>query len=385
MRRSLLHGKFSPAVGDEALAGNRKSFGRLAHPRRTWAFLVGCIVIAVAAFGLGTFVRSADATVLDARDQQIPVYAVVDSRAVTESIRIQGEVIGSDTYTVHASLPDGAARAVVTATAVPLGATVASGALIGTVSDRPVFALALEIPLYRDIQPGKSGSDVSSLQDCLGVPTSGLMDWRTLEAVRALYKAVDIVPPGGWGNGTYVKLSEFASLPRTAEPPVMRTIAPVGSLMEPGASFAELSLGSSFVSVRASVSEAYQISVNGKASVQVAGGAAEDATVSFVGPFQPKATDAGRPPGKDIRIQMSEDTRLLPGQFASVLFGSATQPSPAVPTLAIRSDSGGEYVLRKAKDGQSDRVAVLVVRNANGWTAIESDDLKTGDEVLVSP
>lgn len=384
MRRSLQPGTLSLAVGDEPLE-NRRSFGRLAHPRRTWSFLVGCVAVAAVAFLLGTLVRSADATVLDARDQKIPVYAVVDSRAVTESVRIQGEVIGSDIYTVPAFLPDGASRVVVTATAVAPGNAVENGALIGTVSDRPIFALFLEIPLYRDIQPGKSGSDVLSLQSCLGVPQTGVLDWRTLESIRELYRKVDLAPPGGWGNGTYVKLSEFVSLPLSAQQPVVRTVAPAGALLEQGASFAEISLGTSFVTVRASVSEAAQIKVDGKASVQVAGGAVEEGSVSSVGPFQSKATDAGRPPGNDVRIQLPKDTKLLPGQLASVLFGSATQPVPAVPTLAIRSDSGGEFVLRKGKDGESDRVGVVVVRNANGWTAIESADLHTGDEVLVSP
>jgi len=357
---------------------------RLAHPGRTWTFLVVCVAVAALAFGLGTLVRSPDSTVLEAREETIPVYAAVDSRAVTQDVRIQGEIVGSDTHPVHAELPEGASRAVVTNVAVEPGATVTNGALIGTVSDRPVFAFSLSVPLFRDLHAGDTGSDVSSLQEAMGVPVSGVMDWQTLQSVRDLYAQAGLLPPGGAGNGTFVRLSEFTSLPSSEDPPTVRTVAGIGTVLEPDTPLAQLSLGSSFVSVRASVSEADQITVGDEVSVQVPGGSVETGVVAAIGNFQPQGNEAGRPPGRDIRVELPEDSSLAAGQSASVLFGAASEPVTAVPTLAVRSDANGEYVLRRTTDKETQRVPVVVMRNANGWTALDAEELSVGDEVLVS-
>ncbi|BAS09307.1 hypothetical protein AHiyo4_27290 [Arthrobacter sp. Hiyo4] len=188
-------------MGVEPVPNRKKVFRRLAHPRRTWAFLAGCLVVAGLAFGLGTLVRSADATVLDARSQTIPVYATVDSRAVSDDVRIQGEIVGSDSYSVHAQIPEGASRGVVTHVAVQQGAALTNGTLIGAVSDRPIFVFSLDAPLFRDIRAKDTGTDVASLQKALGVSLSGVMDWQTQEAVRRLYAEAEFVPPGGWREG----------------------------------------------------------------------------------------------------------------------------------------------------------------------------------------
>ncbi|WP_181364979.1 hypothetical protein [Arthrobacter sp. HMWF013] len=304
---------------------------------------------------------------------------------MTDDVRIQGEVVGSDSYQVHAQLPEGTHRAVVTDTAVEHGTPLTNGTLLGAVSDRPIFVFSLEIPLFRDLKAKDKGSDVISLQKALGVSITGIVDWQTLEAVRSLYAKAEIIPPGGWWEGTYVRLSEFASLPPTDGTPVVRTIPAVGSLLEPDAPFAELSLGSSFVSLRASVRESDQITVGDGVSVQVPGGVMEPAVIAAVGEFQSQGTAAGRPPGKDIRIELPQETKLAAGQLVSVLFGSATEPVTAVPTLAIRSDVDGEYVLRRDAKEEKERIPIVVLRNANGWTALESDELSLGDEVLVSP
>lgn len=370
-------------MGDEP-EPKQASFHRLAHPRRTWTFVVACLVIGALSFGLGTLVRSPDAGILNARDQTVPVYSAVDSRAVTQDVRIQGEVVGSESYSVYAKIPENASRAVVTKVAVEPGTTLTNGTLLGAVSDRPIFVFSLTVPLFRNIQSGDSGSDVSSLQEALNVPASGVMDWQTLSAVRDLYREAGEVPPGGWGNETFVKLSEFVSLPPADEPPVVNTVPELGTLLDPDTPFVELSLGNSFVSVRASVSEMDQITVGRDAVIQSAGGPVETGVVTVVGDFQSQGTESGRPPGRDIRVELPEDSALTAGQFASVLFGSESEPVTAVPTLAIRSDSNGEYVLRRAAGDELERVPIVILRHANGWTALNSDKLSVGDDVLMS-
>lgn len=356
----------------------------LAHPGRTWAFLVLCVAVAALAFGLGTLVRSPDAAVLEARDQAIPVYAKVDLRAVSSNVRIQGEIAGGEIHPVYAEVPEGTARAVVTALGVESGQTLTNGAFLGTVSDRPVFAFWLNVPLYRDIHAGDSGSDVSALQNALGVPVTGTLDQQTLQSVQELYADAEITPPRDADRAVFVRLVEFASLPPLNEPPVIHQIAGVGTVLEPEAAFAELSVGSNFVNVRASVREAEHITVGDEASVQGSGEDAEIGTVVAVGEYRAQPDETGRPPGRDIRVDLPEDSTLRAGQSAAVLFGSITEPTIAVPTLAVRSDATGTYMLRRMANGGEERVPITVLRNSDGWTAVDSDDLSVGDEVSVS-
>ncbi|MDJ0336748.1 hypothetical protein [Cryobacterium sp. PH31-O1] len=293
--------------------------------------------------------------------------------------------MGSTAHPIYAAAPDGASVAVVTKAGVASGATLTNGALVGTVSDRPVFVFSLKIPLFRDIHRSDKGTDVSSLQDALGVPATAVMDTSTLNAVRHLYNGAELVPPGGAGNGTYVRLSEFVSLPSSDEPPLVRTIAGVGTLLDSNTPLATLSIGRGFVSVRASVSEADHIVQGSEASVQGADGATTKGTVTSIGDFQASGTVAGRPPGRDIRIDLPEDDPLASGASVAVLFGVAGELVTAVPTLAIRSDSGGDYVLRRADNSTAERVTVTILRNANGWSAVDSALLAVGDDVTVSP
>lgn len=44
------------------------------------------------------------------------------------------------------------------------GGTLRSGQLVCMINDRPVIALATQVPLYRDITPGSSGADVAALK-----------------------------------------------------------------------------------------------------------------------------------------------------------------------------------------------------------------------------
>lgn len=372
-------------MADEHTPHTQAKLRRLAHPRRTGVFIALAVAVAVVAFGLGTLVRSPDSLILDARDQTIPVFATVESRVVTADVRIQGDVVGSVAHPIYATAPDGAAVAVVTRVGVAPGVALTNGALVGTVSDRPVFALSLKIPLFRDIHRSDKGTDVSSLQDALGVPATAVLDTSTLNAVRHLYDGAELVPPGGAGAGTYVRLNEFVSLPSSDGPPLVRAVAGVGTLLDSNTPLATLSIGRGFVSVRASVSEADHIVQGSVASVQGADGTSSKGTVTSIGEFQSSGTVVGRPPGRDIRIDLPEDDPLASGASVAVLFGVEGDLATAVPTLAIRSDTAGDYVLRRADQGTAERVPVTILQNANGWSAVDSATLTVGDDVMVSP
>lgn len=356
---------------------------RLAHPGRALTFLLVTVVIGVAAFILGTVVRSPDASVLDAREQTVAVYAAAQSRVVSNEVRIQGEAMGIATEPIYIDPPDGAAFPVVTSIAAGTGSELPNGTLLGTVSDRPVFVFSLQVPLFRDLRRGDEGSDVTNLQAALGIEQSGEIDGATLDAVRDLYASVEIEPPGGDGYNTFIKLSEFYSMAQ-AGPLRLASIASVGSRLGPDIPFASIGAGAPYVSVRASVAEAGQIAVGSEVTIQRSGNANAAGVVAAIGEFESAGTDSGRPPGRDIRVDVPVDAALAPGEPVSVLFGAEGEPELAVPTLAVRSDIDGEYVLKEAAEAKTERIAVEVLRNAQGWSAVDAPELGVGDRVLVS-
>ena len=341
------------------------------------------LIVAAATFFIGMTVRSPNAAVLEARKQNVQVFASVESRAVTSAVRIQGEVAGRQEEPVQVALPAGAQRSIVTNVVAQPG-PLSNGALLGTVSDRPVFVFALDVPLFRDLAAGSKGSDVASLQKALNVATSEKMDRATMAAVRAVYAAAKVDPPGGRLEGTYVSSSEFYSLPTSRGALSLVSTASVGSELDESHPFAVLGFGAAYVSVRASVGQTLQVKVNDPVTIDGVGGRSANAVVSAIGNFQSSATTAGRPPGHDIRIDLDPIGDLAPGETVSVSFGTKVTPDTAVPTLAIRSDANGDFVMKRAKARPASRTEVIVVRNADGWTAVLSKGLSPGDEVLVS-
>lgn len=92
---------------------------------------------------------------------------------------------------------------------------VASGSVVVEISGRPLIALDLPFPLYRDISPGDTGPDVTAVQEALGrldrysqTPT-GVFDRPTEAAIEQLYADLDTSP-----SRTGADLDEAA---RTAE------------------------------------------------------------------------------------------------------------------------------------------------------------------------
>jgi hypothetical protein len=354
----------------------------LDHPFRALAFVAVTVLIAGAAFLLGMWVRSPDSAVLDARGTTVPVYASVESRTVTADIRIQGEVSGTQQQPVSVNPPAGAERIVVTSVSANPG-QLTNGQLLGTVSNRPVFLFSVDIPLFRNLVAGDTGSDVASLQKALGVPQTGKVDSATLSAVRFAYSAASIEPPGG-RYSTTITTAEFYTVPTSLGALSLISIAPAGSSVDSDHPFAVLGTGSPYVSVRASVSEAEQIKQNDKVSITGSGGKKGTGTVAKISEFQSSPTSGGRPPGRDIQINLDAGGNLKAGDAVAVLFGTESKPDMAVPTIAIRSDSGGDYVIKRSQSTTPARTPVVVQRNADGWTAIKAEGLAVGDQVLVS-
>lgn len=83
----------------------------------------------------------------------------------------------------------------VTAWACAVGSTVSSGSTLMSLDDQPVLALATSMPLWRELQPGDRGADVTSLQSELArlgkaVTVDGRLGTETLTALTELFHAV---------------------------------------------------------------------------------------------------------------------------------------------------------------------------------------------------
>lgn len=90
----------------------------------------------------------------------------------------------------------------VTALGCEPGGSVVSGSSPVTVDDRPLIALATEVPLWRDLAAGARGADVAALQGELSrlghpVDEDGRYGTTTRAAVAALQESIGVVRPSG--------------------------------------------------------------------------------------------------------------------------------------------------------------------------------------------
>ena len=92
----------------------------------------------------------------------------MEKRKLTAQQTIRGQVYPPVRYDVTPTAPSADVTALyVSKATVPVGARVDSGDHLGEVSGRPLFALRGNVPAYRDLKLGMTGSDVTQLQRAL--------------------------------------------------------------------------------------------------------------------------------------------------------------------------------------------------------------------------
>lgn len=357
---------------------------RIERPRRVIGFLVGCSVLVVLAFLLGTLVRAPSASLQDAEESAMPVFAPVEIREVSTGLVVQGSVIAGTELEVAAPSRS-ADRLVVTGTGVASGTALgASPTLLTVVSERPLFVVRTIIPLYRSLALRDSGADVSALQSALGVSETGVVDQATLKAVRALYASVGFAPAGGTRD-TYIDASEFFAVPPTSLEATVVTVAPVGTILSDEVVAATLRVAPPSVTCRVGVVDVEELSIGTTVSVQTSDGGTIPATVTSVSDFSASTNTVTA--GHDVAIQFEElpsEVESLVGQSVSVRLEAASPATLAVPLIALRQDNVGTFVLRRVEQDETERVDVIVTVQGNGYAGLTSKSLKVNDEVLVS-
>jgi len=349
--------------------------------------------IAALAFGAGFFVRSPQSSALDAADQQIPVYAAAEMRVVNHGLTAQALVIAGTKTAIDGTLVTAAAKSVVTDRVLDVGQTLAIPAYLGGVSGRPVFALSLSIPLYRDLHFRDSGPDVASFQAALGIEQTGTFTAETREAFVQLYADQNIAPPGENYWHSYVRMSEVVAVPPNSRAPIVTQRADLGTVLSTDKNFVLLQTGAAQVSFRADVQDVLQLAVGGPLVIRGGNGTESPAVVTSIGDFtsgQDGQDGSGATTaGYEILVNFIEEPspeNFGVGQSVTITTSTNEQdPMLSIPVLAVRQDSRGTYVIRRASAGPAESVRIVVVDQGDGWAAIEPGTLSEGDDVKVAP
>ena len=176
----------------------------LRRRRVLWLLGGGAAAVTAAGLGMTRFIRSPAQRLADvSAPPKSTLTAVVERRVLVDTVVLRGTVGAGTTVTVTPA-PQEAERAIVTAARVVPGERFEAGKALLEVSGRPVFALAGEIPAFRDLRPGMRGPDVQQLQAALtqlGYPAGdpdGEFGARTKTALASLYNQLGYqVPTSG--------------------------------------------------------------------------------------------------------------------------------------------------------------------------------------------
>lgn len=187
---------------------NREGGTPVAQERRSWRWartsLVGLALVVVGAAGTWavlTVLRPAE----DPLASTEHTYVEVASGSVGSSISL-------NTVAEWSQVPVGANQAtgIVTSVAVDAGAEVSQGSTLYTVGLRPVVAAEGDVPMFRDIGAGTSGSDVRQLQGMLsslgyyGGALDGKAENGTTTAIKAWQRALGVEQTGAVSLGDVI-------------------------------------------------------------------------------------------------------------------------------------------------------------------------------------
>jgi hypothetical protein len=131
------------------------------------------------------------------------VTAPVEKRELSLQLVSRGTVVSAELVEVLAHpAGDGEFAVVVTRALRAAGDQVGAGEVVVELNNRPLLLMAGPVPLFRDIRPGDTGSDVAALQASLAaaghrVPAgeAGRFGLATQDALRRVYAAAGYEPP----------------------------------------------------------------------------------------------------------------------------------------------------------------------------------------------
>jgi len=170
--------------------------------RRRWWWLAGVsalVIVAVASWIVGQRVQSSDQAASRAAPPEPSwITATVEQRVLSQTVISRGDVRPQVSVDVAApSSVEG--EAIVTNIGVRIGDEAVEGTRLVEISGRPVFVMGGDVPVYRTLKPGMSGTDVNQLQQALTrlgytPDVDGQFGEATKAAVTAFYDAAGYTP-----------------------------------------------------------------------------------------------------------------------------------------------------------------------------------------------
>lgn len=214
------------ALDSEPRAEADPGRSRLVRRRRVILGIAGAAVLVSTGGLVGVrFIKSPAQIAADtAEPPPSKLTAPVEKRKLTAQQTIRGQVYPPIRYDVTpvAPSPDITSLFVSKAT-VAAGTRVASGDFLGEVSGRPLLALKGDVPAYRDLKFGMTGSDVSQLQRALrdlgygrGSDSDGTLGAGTAKAVAAFYKDREYPAPADANPLTTAQVPTASKTPAKA-------------------------------------------------------------------------------------------------------------------------------------------------------------------------
>ncbi len=451
----------SPGTQSGASDHGRQSVrgSRLARRRRALFWVAaGAALLAIGGLIGSSFVKSPQQIAADtAAPPPTVTTAKVVSQILTSSVQMRGVVYPGTQYDVYPSAPESDAAATGTGSSaggsagsggssgpvfisrldVAAGRTISNGEQLAEIDGEPLFALAGQVPAWRDMTPGESGPDVAELQKALaalgyygGGDTPGFFGTATQDAVSAYYGHLGYTPPAAGGvpmtdvifmpslpakviavNGAkgqqpgqpFLELAARGSLALTGElPPAYAaqvkpglkvrifdevtgirstgTIAGVGTATTITPIGTIVNVGGGAAAASSAASTGSGSGSGGSGATGAAGSGSSGSTANPGGtPFIPLAVS----PSSPLPAALNGENVLV-----TVATGRTEGPVLSVPVAAIvTTGSGTSYVTVTRADGRQAQVAVTPGISENGYvqvTPVTAGKLTAGDSVVVS-
>jgi hypothetical protein len=355
--------------------------------------------------------------------QTIPVTAQVEQRPVRSALALSATVRAPVVATLmpNAAMtgPGGSAREVVSGRTLKVGDAVRYGDLVAEVSGRPILAMPASVPLYRDMELGVSGNDVTALQNLLASlgyfksTVNGKFGSTTVDALDRLFRAAKYDMPKLASGKPGLPLADTTTLSsdgvRVTKVAAVGTV--LGGLVSPTGNngkavgnddnagnstaatqtLAEVEVSPAAVTSRVDLLQAKLIKTGSSVHVRVGASEPVPSTIQSVSEFQEGA--ASLPAGYDIVVPLPEKlSGLAKANDAATITEVADDipKGPAVPLVSIRQDAKGSFVLLAGPDGAttesgSKRVSVTVRGQCDGYAILaDNPDLPENAILIVS-
>jgi membrane fusion protein, multidrug efflux system len=343
--------------------------------RRMAALLLG--IAAVAATGIGVYLLAQGGTqAAEGEDPPTTVAAEVRTLRVTEELT--GQLGHGDTQPIGGRVPG-----TLTAAAEP-GTTVERGGVLFKVDERPVALLYGELPAWRTLAAGVTGTDVLQLEENLeelgygsSITPDTTFDARTTAAVKAWQKAVGATVDGR------VDLGEVVFLPDAVW--VAGREPAIGDQVGGGPILQVADVGR-LVTFNLPASWRDDVAAGDSLDVELADGTTVTGTVESIGTELEVSPETGN---STVRVTLALDatTDDAPdGPVTVNLVRLERTDVLAVPVNALLALLEGGYAVEVVTEDAIELVGVEVGLFADGWVEITSSTgsgLEAGDEVVV--